>query len=57
MRLTIIDLLINYLICPQSPDFGYGFAKIIQHIRRICFIIFASPRSKSEDFATKIIDQ
>ncbi len=37
----------------QFSDFGSGFAKIVRQIRRICLTIFASPRSKSENFATK----
>jgi len=43
----------NFLL--QFPDFGYGFVKIFQHIRCICFKIFPAPRSKSENFVTKII--
>ncbi len=47
--------LITFLL--QFPYFGYGFSKNSPHIRRICFKIFASPRSKSENFAAKIIKQ
>ena len=55
-RCKLLDLLRKYFLL-QFPDFGCGFAKIIQHIRCICFIIFASPRQKSENFATKIFTQ
>gem|GEM_PF-5680286 len=37
----------------QSHIRGCGFAKISQHILRICFKIFASPRSRLCDLVTK----
>ncbi len=47
--------IITFLL--QFPNCGYGFVKILQHIRRICFKIFPSPYPQFEDFATKIIMQ
>ncbi|MBI2056070.1 MAG: hypothetical protein HYT37_01710 [Candidatus Sungbacteria bacterium] len=41
----------------QFSCFDCGFTKIIQHIRRICFIIFGNTRSKSGNFVTKVIGE